>query len=95
MKVYEIGTFEQYEEGFRSFFKTLDKSKALFVYKKAKEYLDKLPKIEFNASDMEYENHIIICDELKKEFKKLTNVDLCLSGCNELYEIQMLDFDLN
>jgi len=95
MKLYEIGTFEQHEEGFSPFYKTLDKSKAIFVYEKAKEYLEKLPKIEFGASDSEYESYIKICDGIEKEFKELTNIDFCLSMCSELYEIQMHEFDLD
>ena len=38
MKVYEVGTYEQYEEGFQSFYRTLDKGKAIFVLNEAKKY---------------------------------------------------------
>lgn len=96
MKVYEVGTFEKYEEGFHTFYRTLNKSKALFILEKTKEYLAKIPKIEFNASDEEYESHMKICASIDSEFKCATGLNFSLSGyADGFYEIQMHGFDLD
>ena len=51
MKVYEVGTYEQYEEGFHSFYRTLDKGKAIFVLNEAKKYNTKARTARVDTSE--------------------------------------------
>ena len=96
MKVYEVGAFEKYEEGFHAFYRTLDKAKALRLCEKVQEHMLKIPKIDLSASDEEYKAHMEVCALTDKEFKNSTGVDLSLSDyANGFYEIQVLWFDLD
>ncbi|MDH0657738.1 hypothetical protein N5B96_05465 [Acinetobacter johnsonii] len=96
MKVYEVGTYEQYEEGFHSFYRTLDKGKAIFVLNEAKKYKAMIPELALDATDLEVEKYIALCDSLDQLFKEVSGVDFCLSSCSSyLYEIQIRESDLS
>lgn len=95
MKVYEIGSFEKYEEGFHAFARTLDKEKAHFIHVKASNCLKNIPKIDLTISDSEMEKHIQECESVDFCFKQETGLSFNVSSISGgLYEIQIREYDL-
>ncbi|MGV5004850.1 hypothetical protein ACVCFZ_05245 [Acinetobacter variabilis] len=95
--VYEVGTFEKYEEGFHAFYRTQNKEKALSVLGLAREFLNRVPTLDFNCSDEELSAHIESCRKLDAEFKEAANITgFSISNyCGGLYTIEMHEEQLD
>lgn len=70
--VYEVGTFEKYEEGFHAFFRCLDKERALFVLEVAREIKSRMPEYICTQSDDDFAQTVKLCEQLNKEFLERT-----------------------
>jgi len=97
IKIYEVGTFEKYEEGFHAFYRSQDKGKAFNALEVAREYLGKIPLLDFNCSDEELKSHTELCLQLDSDFREaiqIKNFSLSIHS-GGLYTIEIRDFETN
>ncbi len=94
--IYEVGTFEKYEEGFHAFFRCLDKDRAVEVLNVAREIVAKVPECVLNQTDEEYMEVVRLCEGLNKEFEQRTGkkFDITMYG-GDLYTIEMREVQLD
>ncbi len=94
--IYEVGTFEKYEEGFHAFFRCLDKDRAVEVLDVAREIVAKVPEYVLNQTDEECMKTIRLCERLNKEFEQRTGkkFDITMYG-GDLYTIEMREVQLD
>ncbi|MFU9819515.1 hypothetical protein [Acinetobacter radioresistens] len=94
--IYEVGTFEKYEEGFHAFFRCLSKDRAVAVLNVAREIVTKVPEFVLNQTDEEYIKVVRLCEGLSKEFEQRTGkkFDITMYG-GDLYTIEMREVQLD
>lgn len=92
--LYEVGTFEQYEEGFHAFYRTLNKEKALKVLEVAKDCHSRLPKwdLEDDSFSAFSDASVRIDYELKEVMRNGFNIS---SYQGVLYTIEMREVTLD
>jgi hypothetical protein len=88
--IYEVGTYEKYEEGFHAFFRCLSKERALFVLNIAKEIKSKIPEYTSTQTDDEFAQTVKLCEQLNKEFFERTGKRFDITMYEgDLYTIEM------
>ena len=88
--IYEIGTYEKYEEGFHAFFRCLSKERALFVLDVAQEIKSKVPRYISTQTDNEFAQTVKLCEQLNKEFFEKTGKKFDITMYEgDLYTIEM------
>lgn len=94
--VYEVGTFEKYEEGFHAFFRCLSKERALFVLEVAREIKSKVPEYICTQNDDEFAQTVKLCEQLNKEFFERTGKKFDITMYDgDLYTIEMREEQLD
>ena len=94
--IYEVGTFEKYEEGFHAFFRCLSKERALLVLNVAREIKNKVPEYIHTQTDDEFAQTVKLCEQLNTEFFERTSkkFDITMYG-SDLYTIEMREVQLD
>ena len=94
--IYEVGTFEKYEEGFHAFFRCLSKERALLVLDVARDIKSKVPKYIGTQTDDEFSQIVKLCEQLNTEFFERTgkNFDITMYE-GDLYTIEMREVQLD
>lgn len=91
--LYEIGTFEKYEEGFHAFCRTLSIDKALNVLEVAKDCHSRLPEYD---SDGDFEEFLAKKDKIDAELRAVTGNKFNISTrIGELYTIKLREVTLD
>ncbi|OTG81811.1 hypothetical protein B9T31_14905 [Acinetobacter sp. ANC 4558] len=98
IKIYEVGTYEQYEEGFHAFYRTQDECKALKVLELAQTYLKNAPhELGPHHSDEEFRIFKDQCRKLDLDFQRESKAkDFSISRYfYDLYTIEIRSFETN
>lgn len=92
--LYEVGTFEQYEDGFHAFYRTLNKDKALKVLETAKDCHARLPDYADMASS--FDDYLAENEKIDNELQQLTGNDFNISYySSDIYAIEMREVTLD
>ncbi|WP_423854285.1 hypothetical protein [Acinetobacter guillouiae] len=95
-RIYEVGTFEKYEEGFHAFYRTLTQEKAQKICVLVRDTLNNFPELALNASDEEYQKYFDLCDSIREEFKFNTGIEFQFNRYAGMeYEIVMRSVDID
>lgn len=96
MKVFEVGTYEQYEGGFHAFYRTLTESKAHKILLLAKEHQARIPKLNLFSSDEDHQDRFMACSQIDSDFMLATGLDFKISQHDkDEYDLVMHGFDLD
>ncbi|MEA1231081.1 hypothetical protein ODQ17_17035 [Acinetobacter sp. IRS14] len=88
MVFYEVGTYEQHEEGFHAFFRTRFEDKAEQVKAWAEEYQSKTPKWPTDEIEENQLQYMDLVQKLDDEFSELIGKKFSISNYSkELYSI--------
>ncbi|MFX5004089.1 hypothetical protein ABTC25_12515 [Acinetobacter baumannii] len=88
MVFYEVGTYEQHEEGFHAFFRTRFEDKAEQVKAWAEEYQAKTPKWPTGESDEKQVQYMDLVRKIDDEFAELIGKKFPISNYSkDMYSI--------
>lgn len=93
--LYEVGTFEKYEQGFHAFYRTLNKEKALKVLEVAKDCHSRLPEYDSDG-DANFEAFFAEQEVVDAELHAVTGNYFDISTrSGDLYTIEMREVALD
>lgn len=88
MVFYEVGTYEQYEEGFHAFFRTRYQDKAEQVKALAEEYQAKTPKWPTEENNEKQLQYMDLVQKIDDEFAELIGKKFSISNYSkDMYSI--------